>query len=74
MPHYSAFDLRGAYTWRFGGEGSGKKAVLALGVNDLNDASPPYFPNAFSNAFMTTDISTYSPIEREVYGDVTVAF
>jgi iron complex outermembrane receptor protein len=74
VPHYTSFDLRGAYTWRFGGEGSGRKVVLALGVNDLNNASPPYFPNAFSNAFMTTDISTYSPIERLVYGDVTVSF
>jgi iron complex outermembrane receptor protein len=74
VPHYSSFDLRGAYTWRFGGEDSGKKVVAALGVNDLNNAAPPYFPNAFSNAFMTTDIGTYSPIEREVYGDLTVSF
>ncbi len=74
VPHYSSFDLRGAYTWHFGSEGSGRKAVLALGVNDLNNASPPYFPNAFSNSFMTTDIGTYSPIEREVYGDLTVSF
>jgi iron complex outermembrane recepter protein len=74
VPHYSSFDLRGAYTWRFGTEGSGRKLVLALGVNDLNNTSPPYFPNAFSNAFMTTDIGTYSPIEREVYGDLTVSF
>jgi iron complex outermembrane receptor protein len=74
VPHYSSFDLRGAYTWRFGTEGSGRKVVLDLGVNDLNNAAPPYFPNAFSNAFMTTDIGTYSPIEREVYGDVTVSF
>ncbi len=74
VPHYSSFDLRGAYTWRLGGEGSGRKVVLDLGVNDLNNAAPPYFPNAFSNGFMTTDIGTYSPIEREVYGDVTVSF
>jgi iron complex outermembrane receptor protein len=74
VSHYSSFDLRGAYTWRFGTEGSGRKVVLDLGVNDLNNAAPPYFPNAFSNAFMTTDIGTYSPIEREVYGDVTVSF
>jgi len=74
VPHYSAFDLRGAYTWHFGSEDSGKKAVVALGVNDLNNAAPPYFPNAFSNAYLTTDIGTYSPIEREVYGDLTVSF
>ena len=74
VPHYSAFDLHGSYTWPFGGEDSGKKLVVAIGVNDLNDESPPYFPNAFSNAFMTTDIGTYSPIEREVYGDLTVSF
>jgi iron complex outermembrane receptor protein len=74
VSHYSSFDLRGAYTWRFGTDGSGRKVVLDLGVNDLNNAAPPYFPNAFSNAFMTTDIGTYSPIEREVYGDVTVSF
>lgn len=74
VPHYSSFDLRGAYTWEFGGAGSGKKVVAAIGVNDINNASPPYFPNAFSNAFLTTDIGTYSPIEREVYGDLTVSF
>ena len=74
VPHYSAFDLRGAYTWRLGREDSGKKLVVALGVDDLNNATPPYFPNAFSNAFMTTDISTYSPIERLVYGDVTLSY
>lgn len=74
VPHYSAFDLRGAYTWPFGAEGSGRKLVLAIGVNDLNDATPPYFPNAFSNAFLTTDIGTYSPVERLVYGDLTVSF
>jgi iron complex outermembrane recepter protein len=74
VPRYSSFDLRGAYTWYFGSEDSGKKAVLALGVNDLNNAAPPYFPKAFSNAYLTTDIGTYSPIEREVYGDVTVSF
>ena len=74
VPHYSTFDLHGAYTWQFGGEDSGKKVVAAIGVNDLNDTAPPYFPNAFSNAFMTTDIGTYSPIEREVYGDLTVSF
>ncbi|MFI4884222.1 MAG: TonB-dependent receptor plug domain-containing protein [Steroidobacterales bacterium] len=74
VPHYSSFDLRGAYTWEFGGEGSGKKLMAAIGVNDINNASPPYFPNAFSNAFLTTDIGTYSPIEREVYGDLTVSF
>ncbi len=74
VAHYSSFDLRGAYTFPFGGAGSDRKMVLAIGVNDLNNAAPPYFPNAFSNMFMTTDIGTYSPIEREVYGDLTVSF
>ena len=74
VPHYSSFDLRAAYRWHFGGAGSGDRAVLALGVNDLNNASPPYFPTAFSNAYLTTDIGTYSPLEREVYGDLTVSF
>ena len=74
VPHYSSFDLRGSYTWPFGGADSDRKLVLALGVNDLNNAAPPYFPHAFSNIFMTTDIGTYSPIEREVYGDLTVSF
>lgn len=74
VPHYSSWDLRGAYTWPLGSEDSGKNFVLALGVNDLNNAAPPYFPRAFSNAFLTTDIGTYSPIEREVYGDLTVSF
>ena len=74
VPHYSSFDLRGAYTWHFGREGSGNKVVFDLGVNDLNNASPPYFPHAFSNQFMTADIGTYSPIERMIYGDLTVSF
>jgi iron complex outermembrane recepter protein len=74
VPHYSSFDLRGAYTWRFGEEGSGRKVVAAIGVNDLNNAAPPYFPAAFSNQFMTADIGTYSPVERLVYGDLTVSF
>ncbi|MHB8815117.1 MAG: TonB-dependent receptor, partial [Steroidobacteraceae bacterium] len=74
VPHYSTFDLHGSYTWQFGGDDSGKKMVAAVGVNNLNNASPPYFPNAFSNAFLTADIGTYSPIGREVYGDLTVSF
>lgn len=74
VSHYSSYDLRGAYTWPFGGEGSDRKMVLAIGVNDVNNASPPYFPTAFSNAYMYTDISTYSPLGRLVYGDLTVSF
>ncbi len=74
VPHYSAFDLHGEYTWRLGSHSTLKKVVLAIGVNDLNNATPPYFPNAFANGFMTTDIGTYSPIEREVYGDLTASF
>lgn len=74
VPHYSSFDVRGAYTWPFGAARSGRKLVLAIGVDDLNNATPPYFPSAFSNAFLTTDIGTYSPIERLVYGDLTVSF
>ena len=74
VPHYSSFDLRGAYTWALGRGHSGRKLVAAIGVDDLNNAMPPYFPNAFSNAFMTTDISTYSPIGRLIYGDLTVSF
>jgi iron complex outermembrane recepter protein len=74
VPHYSSFDLHGAYTWSLGGRDSDRKLVLAIGVNDLNNESPPYFPHAFSNAFLTTDIGTYSPIERLIYGDVTVSF
>lgn len=74
VPHYSSFDIRGAYTWRFGGVGSGEQLVLAVGVDNLNDAAPPYFPHAFSNQFMLTDIGTYSPIGRMVYGDLTVSF
>jgi iron complex outermembrane recepter protein len=74
VSHYSSFDLRGAYTWRLGGEGSDRKLVAAIGVNDLNDAAPPYFPNAFSNQYLTTDIGTYSPIGRLIYGDLTVSF
>ncbi|HWF99638.1 MAG TPA: TonB-dependent receptor plug domain-containing protein [Steroidobacteraceae bacterium] len=74
VPRYSSFDLHGSYTWQLGSEESDRKVVAAIGINDLNNASPPYMPNAFSNAFMTTDIGTYSPIEREVYGDLTVSF
>ena len=74
VPRYSSFDLHGAYTWSLGGRESDRKLVLAIGVNDINNEMPPYFPHAFSNAFLTTDIGTYSPIERLIYGDVTVSF
>lgn len=73
VSHYSAWDLHGAYSWPFGVEG-GKKLVLALGVNNLNNASPPYFPRSFYNQYLYTDIGTYSPIGRLVYGDLTVSF
>lgn len=74
VPHYSSWDLRGAYGWPFGGVSSDRKVVLAIGINDLNNAMPPYFPRSFSNQYLTTDIGTYSPIGRLVYGDVTVSF
>jgi hypothetical protein len=35
---------------------------------------PPIFPRAFTNQFTTSDIGTYSPIGRLMYGSVRVSF
>ncbi|MGH8192489.1 MAG: TonB-dependent receptor plug domain-containing protein [Rhodanobacteraceae bacterium] len=76
VPSYSVWDLRGSYTWMLGANGTGdnKEVTLALGVNNLDNKMPPIFPRAFKNQFTNSDISTYSPIGRLVYGDVRVSF
>ncbi|MEO8811062.1 MAG: TonB-dependent receptor [Rhodanobacter sp.] len=76
VPSYSVWDLRGAYTWKLGeGGGDGGRAItLALGVNNIANTMPPIFPRAFINQFTTSDIGTYSPIGRLVYGSVRVTF
>ena len=61
---YNAIDLRVAYTlhtgyWKM------KSAKLAIGVNNVGDAMPPYAPNAFTDNHH--DVATYSPIGRLVY-------
>jgi outer membrane receptor protein involved in Fe transport len=73
---YSAWDLRGTYDWEIGStaEGRKEKLVLAIGVNNLGDTMPPIFPRAFSNQYVNSDIGTYSPIGRLVYGQLTVEF
>ncbi|MDE1893554.1 MAG: TonB-dependent receptor [Xanthomonadaceae bacterium] len=71
---YSAWDLRGTYTWMLGSEYGDKSVELALGVNNIGNRMPPIFPRSFSNQFTTSDIGTYSPIGRLVYGSVRVSF
>ena len=71
---YSAWDVRGAYDFLFGGSDSNTKLTLALGVNNIGDKMPPLAPRAFANQFTNADIATYSPIGRLVYGNVTVSF
>jgi len=43
-------------------------------VNNIGNKMPPNFPRAFTNQFINSDISTYSPIGRLIYGDVKVSF
>jgi iron complex outermembrane receptor protein len=74
VPSYSAWDLRGSYTWMLGSEDSDKSVELALGVNNIGNTMPPIFPRSFTNQFTTSDIGTYSPIGRLVYGSVRVSF
>ncbi|MDE2278612.1 MAG: TonB-dependent receptor plug domain-containing protein [Xanthomonadaceae bacterium] len=74
VPSYSVWDLHGSYTWTPGGLASNKSITLSLGVNNIDNTMPPIFPRAFSNQFTTSDIGTYSPIGRLIYGDVKVTF
>jgi len=74
VPSYSVWDLHGSYTWTPGSMASNKSITLSLGVNNLDNTMPPIFPRAFSNQFTTSDIGTYSPIGRLIYGDVKVTF
>lgn len=71
---YSAWDLRGAYDFHFGGTDSGTKLTLAAGVNNIGNKMPPLAPRAFTNQFTNADIATYSPIGRLIYGNVAVSF
>jgi iron complex outermembrane recepter protein len=71
---YSAWDLRGAYDFHFGGSDSNTKLTLALGVNNIGNEMPPLAPRAFANQYTNADIATYSPIGRLVYGNVAVSF
>lgn len=76
VPSYSVWDLHGSYAWTLGpgGGDDGNKLTLSLGVNNFGNTMPPIFPRAFTNQFTTSDIGTYSPIGRLVYGDVRVSF
>jgi iron complex outermembrane recepter protein len=74
VPSYSVWDLRGSYTWPLGADDSDKAVTVAIGVNNISDKMPPIFPRAFTNQFTTSDIGTYSPIGRLVYGTVRVSF
>lgn len=71
---YSAWDLRGAYDFHFGGSDSKTQLTLAVGVNNIGNKMPPLAPRAFANQFTNADIATYSPIGRLVYGNVAVSF
>ncbi|MEO8779616.1 MAG: TonB-dependent receptor plug domain-containing protein [Rhodanobacter sp.] len=76
VPSYNVWDLRGSYTWLLGtgGGDDGNKLTVSLGVNNIDNKMPPIFPRAFTNQFTTSDIGTYSPIGRLVYGEVRVSF
>ena len=71
---YKAWDLRGAYDWPLGGEDSNRKVTLALGVNNVGNATPPLAPRAFANQDTNADVGTFSPIGRLYYGNVAVSF
>ncbi|MDE1963686.1 MAG: TonB-dependent receptor plug domain-containing protein [Xanthomonadaceae bacterium] len=74
VPSYTVWDLRGAYTWTLGNDASDRSLEVALGVNNIADKMPPIFPRSFTNQFTTSDIGTYSPIGRLVYGSVRLSF
>ena len=76
VPSYSVWDLRGSYGWTLGAGGGddGNQLTVALGVNNLDNKMPPIFPRSFTNQFTTSDIGTYSPVGRLVYGEVKVSF
>ena len=67
---YTTFDLRAAY--RLGGTWRLKESTIAVGVNNVGDAMPPYSPNAFTDN--RADVGTYSPIGRLFYAQVSARF
>ena len=73
---YTSFDLRVAYDLK--GMGFLHDATLALGANDIFNRMPPISTNVFtpSAAYTdnTADVSTYSPIGRLVYVQLSVKF
>ena len=71
---YSAWDLRGAYDWHLGSTDGNRKVTLALGVNNVGNATPPLAPRAFANQDTNADVGTFSPIGRLYYGNVAVSF
>lgn len=74
VPSYSTWDIRAAYKADFQGAGHSGKLLVAIGVNNIGDKMPPLFPRSFTNQFMTSDIGTYSPIGRLLYGELSVQF
>ncbi|MHB8528950.1 MAG: hypothetical protein ACYC8V_05475, partial [Caulobacteraceae bacterium] len=60
---YTTFDAQVSY--RFGHVSILKTARIAVGVNNIGNAMPPYAPNAFTDN--RADVSTYSPIGRLWY-------
>lgn len=74
VPSYSTWDLRGSYTLALGSGDGNQSLTMALGVNNVGNAMPPIFPRSFTNQYTTSDIGTYSPIGRLVYGNVKYSF
>lgn len=66
---YLTWDARVAYTMHFA---KVQDLKMAIGVNNLSNHMPPLDPRVFTDN--NTDISTYSPIGRLVYGTVSVTF
>lgn len=69
---YLTWDTRVAYDW----EGQKVQHLkLAVGVNNLANRMPPSDPRVFNTlANSNADISTYSPLGRLVYGNISVEF
>jgi iron complex outermembrane receptor protein len=74
VPSYSTFDLIGSYDIPVGSRDSGRDVKLTVGINNIGNTMPPIFPRAFSATFTNTDLGTYSPIGRYIYGGVTATF
>jgi iron complex outermembrane recepter protein len=69
VDRYFSWDARAAYVWH---GAKAKDVSLAVGVNNVFNRMPPWDPRVYIDN--NVDVSTYSPIGRLYYANVSVAF